>query len=103
LNVRFEEQAVAQIRAAHAWWRANRLAAPLVFADEIASVVARLRAAELVAGALYPSRSVPGVRRVLCPRTRYHVYYVIDDELDAAVILAVWGGKRGRGPPLKRT
>jgi plasmid stabilization system protein ParE len=90
LKVRFEEQAVVQIRTAHAWWQANRLAAPHLFALEIASVVARLRADEF-AGTLYPSRTVPGVRRVLCPRTRYHVYYVLDDELDAAVILAVWG------------
>jgi plasmid stabilization system protein ParE len=102
LNVRFEEQAVAQIRAAHAWWQANRLAAPSLFADEIANVVARLRADEL-AGTPYHSRSVHGVRRVLCPRTRYHVYYVIDEDLEAAVILAVWGGMRGRGPSLKRT
>lgn len=103
MKVRFEELAVAQVRAAHASWQANRLAAPQLFADEIASVVARIRADDFVVGALYPSRSVPGVRRILCPRTRYHVYYVIDEELNAAVILAVWGGMRRRGPSLRRT
>ena len=102
MKVRFEEQAVAQIRAAHAWWQANRLAAPTLFAHEIAVVVTRLRADE-IAGTLYASRSVPGVRRVLCPRTRYHVYYIIDDEFDAVVVVAVWGGMRGRGPSLERT
>jgi hypothetical protein len=68
LNVRFEGQAVAQIRAAHAWWQANRRAAP----------------------------------HLLCPRTRYHVYYLIDEEGGAALILAIWSGKRWRGPSLKR-
>ena len=101
MKVRLEEQAVAQIAAAHKWWQANRLASPFLFAQEIAFVVARLRDDER-AGTLYPSRSVPGVRRVLCSRTRYHVYYIVDDELNAAVILAVWCGTRGRGPKLKR-
>ena len=68
MKVRFEEQA-------------NRLAAPSLFAEEIANVVARLRANEL-AGTSYPSRRAHGVRRILCLRTRYHVYYVIDGELD---------------------
>ena len=75
---------MAQIAAAHKWWQANRLASPFLFAQEIAFVVARLRDDER-AGTLYPSRSVPGVRRVLCSRTRYHVYYIVDDELNAAV------------------
>jgi hypothetical protein len=102
LNVRFEEQALVQIRTAHTWWKANRLAAPQLFAEEIGVVVARLRADEL-AGTRYASKKVTGVRRILCPRTRYHAYYVIDEDLDAAIILAVWGGTRGRGPSLKRT
>lgn len=102
MRVRFEEQAVAQIRAAHTWWQANRLAAPSLFAQEVAAVVARLRADEGV-GAAYPSRTVVGVRRIFCPRTRYHVYYMVDDELDAVVVLAVWAGMRGRGPRLIRT
>ena len=102
MKVRFEEQAVQQIRAVHAWWRVHRPSAPDLFARELSEVVARLRSGEIV-GTMYPSRAVHGVRRVLCPRTGQHVYYVIADELDAAVIVAVWGGKRRRGPSLKRT
>ena len=65
----------------------------------IAEVVARLRVDHL-AGIPYPSASVDGVRRVLCSRTKYHVYYVVDEALGAAVILAVWGAVRGRPPPV---
>ena len=40
------------------------------------------------------------MRRVLCEKTRYHVYYVVDDE--GAVILSVWSTLRGRGPRFRR-
>jgi len=43
---------------------------------------------------------VPGLRRLLLPRSRYHVCYVHDSENDEVAILAVWSAVRGRGPKL---
>jgi plasmid stabilization system protein ParE len=45
---------------------------------------------------------IPGLRRLLLPGTRYHIYYVHEAERDAMVILAIWSAVRGRGPALVR-
>jgi hypothetical protein len=101
LNVRFEAQAVEQVRAVHAWWKENRTSAPTLFADELRGAVRRLRD-DALAERPYPSRTVYDVRRILLPRSRYHAYYVIDETLDAVVVLALWGAVRGRVPRLFR-
>ncbi|HKC83500.1 MAG TPA: hypothetical protein VKD46_05840, partial [bacterium] len=36
------------------------------------------------------------MRRLLLPGTRYHLYYVYDQEASECVILAVWSAVRGR-------
>ncbi len=41
---------------------------------------------------------LPGVRRVLMRRTRYHVYYRVTGE--TLEVLAIWYGARGEGPTL---
>lgn len=101
LKVQFERQALTQIRAAHQWWIANRFAAPQLFAQEIAHVVRKLRRGERV-GVEYVSSVVGDVRRVLCPRTRYHVYYMVDEPRDTAIILAIWSGVKQHGPSLRQ-
>jgi len=40
------------------------------------------------------------MRRILMPRTRYHVYYVVADEERRVLVHAVWHTARGRGPRL---
>jgi plasmid stabilization system protein ParE len=39
-----------------------------------------------------------GVRRLLPPRTRSHIYFV--EESDRVLVVAIWGANRGRGPDL---
>jgi hypothetical protein len=34
------------------------------------------------------------------PKTRCHVYYVVDRARDAIEIHSVWGARRGRGPDI---
>ena len=46
----------------------------------------------------YPHPTVPGVRRALLRASRYHVYYVLTD--DVVIVLAVWSAVRGAGPSL---
>jgi plasmid stabilization system protein ParE len=101
LNVRFETGASQQIKTIHEWWTQHRLAAPRLFADEVANAVARLTHDPL-AGQPFRSQSVAGVRRILCSRSRYHLYYVVDDFAETVIILAVWGAVRGKSPMLRR-
>ena len=82
-----------------AWWKANRIAAPHVFAAELGAAF-ELISNTPAAGEVWPSRKVPHVRRCLLKKTRYHVNYAVDDAAAAVTILMVWYSGRGRGPKL---
>lgn len=98
LPVTTTPEADAQIRTIDAWWRENRRAAPNLFLDELSAAFEVVARAPLI-GRLYRQSPVPGTRRVLLKGTRYHVYYVPTEH--QVLILAVWHGKRGVGPPLR--
>jgi plasmid stabilization system protein ParE len=98
LPVEFSPQALAQARAAHAWWRKNRPLAPRLLREELAEALGLLRISPS-AGAPYPHPRVSGVRRLVLRRTRYYLYYVAGSE--RVTILAVWSNLRGRAPPLR--
>jgi hypothetical protein len=40
------------------------------------------------------------MRRILMPRTRYHVYYVVAEDERLVLVHAVWHTARGQGPKL---
>jgi plasmid stabilization system protein ParE len=87
------------IRRAHAWWSANREAAPHLFVEELAEAFTLLAASPLI-GRSYRTRVVRRVRRILMRATRYHVYYL--PEPSRVVVLAVWGAVRAQRPPLRQ-
>lgn len=91
-------EADAQIRTIDEWWRENRRASPSLFFDEL-SVGFEIIARAPHIGRPYRRSPVPGTRRILLRRTRYHVYYVPGER--EVTILAVWHGERGVGPPLR--
>jgi plasmid stabilization system protein ParE len=96
--VRTTPEADSQVLVVDEWWRRNRTAAPDLFLDELDAAFSLIGDAPYV-GHPYRRSPIAGTRRVLLPRTRYHVYYVpLDDEV---VILAVWHAQRGSGPPLR--
>jgi plasmid stabilization system protein ParE len=98
LPVRTTPEVEEQIAAADEWWRLNRLAAPDLFLEELADALDLIGQAPLIGRAYRPS-PLPGTRRVLLKRSRYHVYYV---PLIAEVrVLALWHALRGSGPPLR--
>jgi plasmid stabilization system protein ParE len=69
-----------------------------LFLDELEAAFSLIGHAPDV-GRSYRRSPIVGTRRVLLPRTRYHVYYV---QLEGVVlVLAVWHAKRGSGPPLR--
>ncbi len=79
------------------WWRMNRPAARLLFDEELAAALATIRES--------PEVGVPhrihrrDYRRVLMPRTRYHVYYRLVTP-GLIRVLTVWSAVRGRDPLL---
>lgn len=48
------------------------------------------------AGSIATNVELPGVRRVLLPRTRYHLYYQASKDL--VEVLALWHSSRGGAP-----
>lgn len=97
LLVRTTPEADAQIRAIDDWWRANRVASPDLFADELESSFQLIGHTPSI-GRPYRRSPVSGTRRLLLKGTRYHVYYV--PTADHVDVLAVWHGQRGHGPAL---
>ena len=69
-----------------------------LFLDELEAAFSPIGHAPDV-GHSYRRSPIVGTRRVLLPRTRYHVYYVPRE--DVVLVLAVWHAKRGSGPPLR--
>ena len=98
MRVEFAPRALAQVRQIETWWRANRPAAVTLFSDELIRLLERL-AEGTAPGVRYPFGAFE-VRRVLLPRSRYHVYYSIEREEDLVKVRAVWHAARGRGPAL---
>jgi plasmid stabilization system protein ParE len=69
----------------------------LLFEDELAEAVERLRA-EPRSGTEYGVVKGETIRLILLPTSAQHVYYTVDDENGVVVIHTVWGARRGRAP-----
>jgi hypothetical protein len=82
------------------WWREHRPDVANLFARELDDTRRLIGDAPELAGAPYVERSGELVRRILLPKTNNHVYYTIDRDKHAVMILAVWGAPKGRGPKL---
>ena len=95
MRLRFSRRAEREVDRIDTRWRTERSAAPSLFTEELAAAVSLLRTSPEMG---VPNRASRGslVRRVLLEATRYHVYYVVDDE--GVEVLAVWSSVRGRGP-----
>jgi plasmid stabilization system protein ParE len=94
VKVGFTAEAHRQIREIDAWWRANRHAAPDLFAREVDRALAALEESPSL-GTSYES-SPGGVRRLLLRRSHYHLYF---RALDGGLfVVAIWSAYRGRGP-----
>jgi plasmid stabilization system protein ParE len=83
-------RAIAESEAADAWWSANRLAAPDLFAEQLLAALELLAVAAEGVGTLWSARS--DVRRILLPRVRFHAYYRIEGT--RVVVVAVWHARR---------
>ena len=93
------EEAEALVLEIDGWWRANRPHAPNLFLDELRIAFERLQTSHNH-GVRFKSTMRPNVRRILLPKTRYHVYFEIDEARAEVHVLSVWGAIRRRPPPL---
>jgi mRNA-degrading endonuclease RelE of RelBE toxin-antitoxin system len=93
VRIRYTKRAELSIERIDDRWRTHRLAAPDLFWTELLQTSPER-------GALYKTRKGNKVRRVLLPKTDYHVYFEIDSDADRIMILVVWGARRERGPKL---
>jgi plasmid stabilization system protein ParE len=98
-TVLFTASAEEQAHAVADWWEGQRPAAPTLFTDELSHSIDRLSAVP-GSGAPFDSETVIGVRRVLLPRCRYHVYYTVHPVRHEVLIRAIWHASRGQGPEL---
>lgn len=97
-RVEFSPEAGEQAERVASWWIENRPAAPTLFRDELAAAVSRLEASPR-SGTFYELAPMP-MRRLLMPRSRYHIYYTVEETTALVRIHAVWHASRGHGPPL---
>ncbi len=96
-RVEFSPEALGQAQRTMDWWHENRPKAPELFLDELEAAIEQL-ASMPHAGVSYTRSGVAGMKRLLMPRTRYHVYYTIVAESQLVRIHAIWHTSRGEGP-----
>jgi plasmid stabilization system protein ParE len=96
-RVELSPEALEQAQTIRAWWIENRQAAPDLFVDELGAAIRKLGAVPR-GGARYEASPIREMRRVLMPRTRYHIYYTVDDSSRLVRVHAIWHTSRGQGP-----
>lgn len=100
MKLRYTLDAREAIRLRHRWWLTNREKASMLFAEELRSVLAKLRGNADAARQRYSGQGAETVWRLLLPRTRHHIYYWRDDVTGVATILLVANAIAESGPDL---
>ena len=72
---------------------------PGIFAAELLAAVERLES-NMTPGLPFPTAKRPGLRRILMPKSRCHIYFEIDAAKQTIQILHIWDGRRERVPKL---
>jgi ParE toxin of type II toxin-antitoxin system, parDE len=99
VKIQIGRRARHQVERASSWWHANRPSSPLIFDDEFEHALELLLVSPS-SGVPYPTRRRPTLRRLLLPKSGYHVYFSLERRETLTVIHAVWGARRGRSPRL---
>ncbi len=99
MKIEIAKRASHQVERASSWWQENRPHAPLLFEHEFEEALRRLESMPR-SGLLYPTARRPTLRRLLLPKTEYHVYFALERDETVLVVYSVWGARRERGPKL---
>ncbi|HEY5959452.1 MAG TPA: type II toxin-antitoxin system RelE/ParE family toxin [Polyangiaceae bacterium] len=98
MKLRLSELAQQQIEEIDAWWREHREAAPLLFREELREAILQIEANPEL-GTPYRKAAKP-YRWVLLPKTRYLLYYELDEATGVRGVATLWNARRGSGPKL---
>jgi plasmid stabilization system protein ParE len=98
-KVQLSPQARTQIAAINVWWAENRRNAPTLVAIEFEAAIEQLSASPQ-SGRTHARSNLVHTRKMLMPRSSYHLYYDVDAASRVVTILAVWHAARGQGPAL---
>ena len=100
MRVRFTPEARLAVRQKRAWWQEHREKAPRLFVEELATIVAKLRAGEDEERQQFAARGGRIIWRILMPKTRNHVFYRVNDAAAEVEIIVVWNAIAGATPDL---
>lgn len=94
MRIEYTRVAMADVVEIERWWSEQRSRAPTLFIDELEELHERLEAHPR-SGLRY--QPVPDGFRVLLPRTRYHVYFrVLDDVVEVFAVVGAATATRPR-------
>lgn len=93
-RVELSPEALGQAETIRAWWIENREAAPDLFVDELGAAIRKLGVMPRI-GSRYDAPGQREMRRVLMPRTRYQVYYTVNEDARLVRIHSIWHVSRG--------
>jgi hypothetical protein len=99
VQLRIGKRAQGQAARIEQWWAEHREAAPGLFVDELEATF-RFLCSERGAGVRWPTPRRPTLRRILMPRSKNHVYFMVDEAADVVRVLTIWGAPRGKAPKL---
>ena len=98
-RVALTPRAKAHLAQIQHWWVANRLAARDLFTQEFEAAARRLISSPKTA-TIYRESNGREIRRTLLPRSRYHIYFEVNEVDRHVFIVAIWHVSRGRAPSL---
>jgi plasmid stabilization system protein ParE len=98
-GVALTPRAKAHLAQIALWWVANRPAAPDLFTREFEVAARRLISTPKTAS-IYRRLNGREIRRALLPRSRYHIYFEVNEVDRLVFIVAIWHVSRGRAPSL---
>ena len=98
MKLEFAARALKEIERQGRWWLTNRPGSVQLFVQELEQAVDLIKATPFL-GSIYARKRDRAIRRVLMPKTKYHLYFRQDGP-EVIRVLSVWGARRERGPKL---
>jgi hypothetical protein len=98
VRVELSDEAERDVLRIDEWWRVERDDSPDLFETELSVTIKRIESSPRLWTVYDQDEIDETVHRVLMPKTRHHLYYVVLS--DVVFVLSVWGATKERGPIL---
>ena len=98
MNVFISRRAGLAATRINARWR-EHADFPSTFAQELLEAIDFLGSVD-TPGTPFPTEKRPGLKRLLMPKSRCHIYFEIDERKQMIRVLHVWDGRRETTPKL---